>query len=87
MGAAHGVCTKAGLNSRPASPPHVDSVSGSSTTSMAPYPYALLLGSMVAVDVYSFLYLRDEHGVSVSYVYRTWKKSTSQAREAWPAQW
>ena len=52
-----------------------------------PHPYALLLGNTVAVDVDSFPHFRDEQMVSVSYIYITWTKSTSWAREAWPVQW
>ena len=61
--------------------------SSSSSTSTAPHLYALLLGKMVAVDVKSFPYFRDERVVSVSYIYRTWKRSTSRACKAWPVQW
>ena len=65
MGAARGIRTEAELDSRPP-PLRVESVFFvKHTTSTTSHPYALIVGKMVAVDVDSFPYFRDEHGVSV----------------------
>ena len=42
---------------------------------------------MVAVEVNSSSYFWAEQVMSVTYIHRTGKKSTSRAREAWSVQW